>query len=99
MTLSRPDLPNNYRTSYPYKLLAKWVYKTYDECWLCNTPVDKELKFPHPMSKSMDHKIPVSRGGDPFDKDNVRLAHLHCNRLRGNGIKRVARRPRQSREW
>lgn len=47
-------------------------------CGICNEPVDMGLKFPDAMSASLDHIIPLSRGGGHV-RSNVRLAHLGCN--------------------
>ena len=38
------------------------------------------------MSYELDEIIPVSRGGDPFDPDNVQPAHRICNERRGNKL-------------
>ena len=57
----------------------KKIYATQSVCALCGKPVDMTLKFPHPLSKSIDHIIPVSRGGHPSDINNLQLAHLCCN--------------------
>lgn len=32
------------------------------------------------MSATVDHIIPVSKGGHPTDLDNLQLAHRCCNR-------------------
>lgn len=58
----------------------KKIYATQSVCALCGKPVDMTLKFPHPLSKSVDHIIPVSKGGHPSDISNLQLAHLCCNR-------------------
>lgn len=47
-------------------------------CQLCYKPVDKELPWPHPYSKSLDHIRPLSKGG-MHSYANVQLAHLRCN--------------------
>lgn len=47
-------------------------------CGLCHQPVNRTLQYPDPMSKSLDHIIPISRGGS-HTYDNVQLAHLCCN--------------------
>lgn len=57
----------------------KKIYATQSICALCGKPVDKTLKWPHPLSKSVDHIIPVSKGGHPSDIQNLQLAHLCCN--------------------
>ena len=57
----------------------KKIYATQTICGICGKPVDMTLKFPHPLSKSVDHIIPVSKGGHPSDISNMQLAHLCCN--------------------
>lgn len=51
-------------------------------CQLCHAPVDQILMHPDPMSKSLDHVVPLSRGG-AHSPDNVQLAHLSCNVRKG----------------
>lgn len=52
-------------------------------CGLCGAVVDASLTYPHPESRSLDHVIPLSRGGE-HAPGNVRLAHLICNTRRGH---------------
>ncbi|MGW3427928.1 HNH endonuclease [Streptomyces melanosporofaciens] len=47
-------------------------------CGLCRQPVDPGLAWPHPMSASVDHIVPLSRGGE-HSMGNVQCAHLSCN--------------------
>lgn len=47
-------------------------------CGICHEPVDRKVKYPDPMSSSLDHIIPLSRGGG-HTRANVRLAHMGCN--------------------
>lgn len=47
-------------------------------CNICGKPVDKNLKYPDPMSPSLDHIIPLSKGGK-HSEDNIHIAHLRCN--------------------
>lgn len=54
-----------------------------DTCGLCGDPVGNE-RWPHPLSPSLDHVVPLSRGG-AHDPDNVQLAHLSCNVRKGGG--------------
>jgi len=56
----------------------KWI------CQICGDRVDKNLTYPSPMSKSLDHILPVSRGGS-HERKNVQLAHLCCNKRIGAG--------------
>lgn len=53
------------------------------KCGLCGKPVDRRLSYPHPMSGSIDHIIPMSRGGDHLP-ENVQCAHLKCNMDKSN---------------
>lgn len=55
------------------------------ECHLCKQPVDFDLKWPHPMSRTLDHVIPISHGGQ-HTYENVRLAHMWCNTSKGNRV-------------
>jgi hypothetical protein len=52
-------------------------------CGLCGLSVEGHLTWPHPMSSSMDHIVPLSRGG-LHTKVNLQLAHLGCNIRKGN---------------
>ena len=54
-------------------------------CGICGELVDKNLVWPDPMSASLDHIIPLSRGG-PHTLNNVQLAHLSCNTRKNNRI-------------
>lgn len=53
-------------------------------CGLCGGGVDMELRWPDPHSPSIDHIVPLSRGGTDL-KTNVQLAHLRCNVVKGAG--------------
>lgn len=52
-------------------------------CGLCGRPVDLSLSWPDPLSRSIDHILPISAGG-PDHLGNVQLAHLACNIAKGN---------------
>lgn len=52
-------------------------------CGLCATPVDQRLPYPHPRSASLDHIIPLSKGGRHL-YENVQISHLNCNVAKGN---------------
>ena len=51
-------------------------------CQLCDAPVDCLLSYPDPGSASLDHIMPLSRGGHHV-RSNVQLAHLFCNLSKG----------------
>lgn len=47
-------------------------------CGICGQRIGKSFKYPHPRSKSIDHIVPLSEGGDDTAA-NKRAAHLGCN--------------------
>ena len=60
-------------------------------CQLCGQKINKRLKWPNPRSKSIDHIIPYSKGGDDAPI-NVQATHLRCNlskQARGGGQLRL----------
>lgn len=54
-------------------------------CGLCSLPVDSSLSYPDPMSASLDHVLPLSRGGH-HTYENTQLAHLSCNVRKGADV-------------
>lgn len=66
---------------------GRWRYiieRDGDACWLCHEPVDTAAKAPSALSPTVDHVLPLARGGSDAD-DNLRLAHFVCNMRRGVG--------------
>jgi len=62
------------------------ILKTQRVCGICGKPVDFSYKNPHPLAPTVDHIIPVSRGGHPTDISNLQLAHRCCNRAKSNSL-------------
>lgn len=52
-------------------------------CGLCGERIDALLSHPDPRSASIDHVVPISRGGADAP-GNVQAAHLVCNLKKGN---------------
>jgi len=50
-------------------------------CGICQMPIDPLLTYPNPGYRSIDHIIPLSRGGE-HSYTNTRIAHLSCNNKR-----------------
>lgn len=73
----RPDKSGSHRVQYEFN--KKRILLTQEICSICGKPVDKSLKYPHPLSPVIDHIIPVSKGGHPSDIKNLALAHNQCN--------------------
>ena len=53
---------------------------------ICGRPVNFDLKFPDPWSATLDHIIPISKGGSVVDIENLQLAHLQCNRMKASRL-------------
>lgn len=51
-------------------------------CGICGDPVGRDVPWPDPLSPSLDHVIPLTKGG-LHDPANVQLAHLRCNVSKG----------------
>ena len=77
--------------------IRKRVLSEESNCWLCGEPVDTTLPPHQPGSPEVHEIIPVSRGGDPLDRDNCRLTHRLCNDRQGNRL--PARSFETVREW
>jgi 5-methylcytosine-specific restriction endonuclease McrA len=52
-------------------------------CQLCLAPIDPSLSGTYPAGATIDHIIPVSRGGRHGD-ENLQAAHRACNVSRLN---------------
>ncbi|WP_405149455.1 HNH endonuclease [Sphaerisporangium sp. NBC_01403] len=67
--------------SEPYTL-AEIAGRDGHRCQLCHREVDMQVKAPHSLSPSIDHVVPLARGGDDT-RGNVQLAHRGCNSRKG----------------
>ena len=80
----RADHVGETRTAYLKN--ARRVIMAGEVCGICGRPVDKSLKYPDPMAPSVDHIIPISRGGHPSDIDNLQLTHWCCNHAKSDRL-------------
>lgn len=80
----RPDRDGAHRQQFEKN--KKKVLVTQEVCGICGNPVDKSLRWPHPLSPCVDHIIPVAKGGHPSDIDNLQLAHWTCNRQKSDKL-------------
>lgn len=74
---NRPDYDGTFQKEFERN--KKKILATQEICALCGKPVNKRLKFPNPLSPSIDHIIPIAKGGHPADIENLQLTHLKCN--------------------
>lgn len=68
---------------YKFKRAKAKILQTQEVCGICGRPVDKGLKYPHPLSATVDHIIPLAKGGTN-DAGNLQLAHWCCNRQKSD---------------
>ena len=92
----RPDRDGSAKSQYIKN--RKRVILPTDVCAICGHPLDKTLKFPHPMSVTADHIVPISLGGSPTDPDNLQAVHLICNQLKGSKLTIEKNKVKETRE-
>lgn len=54
-------------------------------CQLCMEPIRRDVAAPHPLSASIDHVLPLARGGT-HQPSNVQAAHLLCNSIKSDRL-------------
>lgn len=68
----------------PYRRLVAAVKRLQDPCCICGHNIDHTLDPRHPQSFTLEHRVPISRGGSLLDPANARSAHRACNSRKGN---------------
>lgn len=70
----------------PSRLAADEVVRTYgNKCAICSEPIDLSLLRTSKMGLTVDHWVPLSKGGSD-DISNLRPAHWICNRRKSNSL-------------
>lgn len=54
-------------------------------CWICKKPIDRRLRVPNWGAATIEHKIPICRGGT-HTWGNVVPAHYKCNLDKGDSL-------------
>ncbi|WWM24861.1 HNH endonuclease [Streptomyces sp. B21-104] len=90
-------MAGNPRNGRPYRRLVASLKTAGLPCWLCGHNIDGRLTEKHPLSFTLDHVVPLSKGGDLLDPANARPAHRSCNSSRGN--RTSMKQQRASRRW
>jgi 5-methylcytosine-specific restriction endonuclease McrA len=68
----------------PYRISHEQVVREYGEnCHICQKPIDLELPRTNRYGLTVDHVIPVSKGGTD-DLSNLRPAHWICNIIKSD---------------
>lgn len=81
-------------------------------CYICNGargPIRYDLKYPHPLSPSVDHIIPaqtfdhlpeIERAAAMYDESNLAVVHKQCNDEKLNAsITPRTLKPNPGQEW
>ena len=58
-------------------------------CGLCGEAIDRTLRFPDPGSVSLDHILPITKGGH-HTRINTQASHFGCNAAKGNRIEETS---------
>ncbi|MGW3427505.1 HNH endonuclease [Streptomyces melanosporofaciens] len=90
-------MASNPRNGRPYRRLCAAVKAQGLPCWICGHWIDPGLDARDPWSWTLDHAVPLSKGGSLLDPANARSAHRRCNSARGNRL--TIPQPRASRRW
>ena len=61
---------------------VRWLRSQGRPCWMCGLPIAYGAPAGDPLAFECDELQPVSRGGSPYDRDNVAAAHRCCNNWR-----------------
>ena len=69
----RADRTGEFRTALEKN--RRIIYATQTVCGICGKPVDMSIRYPHPLSPTIDHIIPIAKGGHPSALENLQLAH------------------------
>jgi hypothetical protein len=86
------------RAGRPWQRLRRQVIDEADDCGRCGKPLDKTLRWPHLMSATAGHIIPLIEGGHPTDRANLQAEHLKCN-LEAEQERRRRPKLNPSRKW
>lgn len=90
-------MAGNPRNGRRYRRLVAQLKALGAPCARCGHNIDPNLDARHPMSFTLDHIVPLSKGGSLLDPANARPMHRRCNSARGN---RTAPQPlKTSRRW
>lgn len=52
-------------------------------CHICGGPVARDATVPDPAAPTLDHVVPIARGGD-HSEGNLKTAHFYCNSVKGD---------------
>lgn len=69
-----------------YQVDALELWKNSDQtCIVCGDLIDEGINHPDPMSRTIEHIIPIARGGK-HEESNIAFSHLGCNLRKGRRL-------------
>lgn len=80
---NRPDKDGADRAKFDYYKAR--IKAMHPPCAICGLPINYELPHTSPWSFTLDHIVPIARGG-ATSEDNVQAAHRKCNRAKGEKL-------------
>lgn len=80
------------RSGRPWRRIRRQVLDEESTCWICGLAIDPVVLWPDRAAGTVDHVVPLSDGGHPTDRSNLRAAHFVCNVAREHNRRRRARR-------
>ncbi|MFH8627765.1 HNH endonuclease signature motif containing protein [Streptomyces vietnamensis] len=92
-------MASNPRNGRPYRRLVAAQKAKGLPCARCGEYINPNLDPRSPWSFTLDHIVPLSRGGSLLDPANARSMHRRCNSARGNRASATATRSHTSRRW
>ena len=81
-------MAGNPRNGRRYRTLCQQQRALGLPCWICGKDIAYEITgleaSRHRWAFTLDHLLPLTKGGDLLDPSNARSAHRRCNSARGN---------------
>lgn len=78
MSLKKRNKPGSWKR-FKNKFIALKKYEGELRCEYCEVELDMTVDSTHPQSVTIDHIIPLSKGGKLKDRDNMVMACEDCN--------------------
>jgi predicted nucleic acid-binding Zn ribbon protein len=80
---NRKRRARKWKTEAIFDKFPEWeIYERDDwTCQICGLPIRTDVASPHYQSATIDHIVPLSRGGSHV-RDNCQSAHFICNSLK-----------------
>ena len=79
---NKPGSWKRFRTRF----LAIERYSSAFTCHYCGELIDEGVSPPSPNALTVDHVIPISKGGGLKDKNNVVVCCYFCNMKKGDKV-------------